>query len=503
VHTRAYWKGEVEVDGEVRQVRRADAGRDAGGPQGQVDLASVLRDLLPQGADAGALTAFRSWDADSQRRALDLALSGNAKGYRKFYCPATDCDGEPHDPWSWRHARADQHPPKATEDWFVWLMQGGRGSGKTRAGAEYVHRATAICGRIALVGPTGADLRDIMVEGESGLLATAAPGQMPHWEPSKRRLTWPNGTLATTYSGEEPDRLRGPQHHLAWIDEPAHMPFIETVWSNLLLGLRLGRFPRICATTTPTPIPWMRAVATDPLTRRVRVSTYANLANLAEPFKRTVLARYEGTRLGRQELHGEILEDVEGALWTWGLIEPHRVDAPPELDRIVVGIDPAGTARKRSDETGIVVAGIAHGELYILADGSGRMSPNRWATAALNLYDHWTADALVPEKNYGGDMVIQLLRSVDGMARIVPVHSRRGKQLRAEPVVSLYEQGKVHHVGSFPDLEDQMTTWVPGEGDSPDRVDALVHACTHLARAHAPALMASPAHLRVIQGGNR
>jgi phage terminase large subunit-like protein len=225
----------------------------------------------------------------------------------------------------------------------------------------------------------------------------------------------------------------------------------------------------------------------------VQASTYANLANLAPTFARTVLDRYEGTRLGRQELHGEILEDVEGALWTWDMIEGSRIEAPPaHFDRIVVGIDPAGTSTKKSDETGIVVVGMLDREYYVLADGSGTMAPMVWARAAMNLHDHWKADALVPEKNYGGEMVTATLRNVDSFPAIKPVNSRRGKAIRAEPVVALYEQGKVHHVGIFPDLETQLTEWVPGSKDSPDRLDALVHAITFLAKGGGSVSIASP-----------
>ena len=491
---------------DLRKVRRGHGARRAGDPDGAAySLAHQLRDLLPPGADLGFLTEYENWDEESQRKALDLARTARQSSYRPFYCTRDECAGDPHGDWTWNHARHDQHPPKASEDWFVWLLLGGRGGGKTRTGAEYTNRMAARVPRIAIIAPTGPDARDIMVEGESGLQATAAPGRMPHWEPSKRRLTWPadknsGECIGTTFSAEEPDRLRGPQHHFAWIDEPAHMPLIADVWSNLLLGMRLGRYPRICATTTPTPIPWMKSLVKDDLTRTTRFSTYANLANLAEPFKRTVLARYEGTRIGRQELHGEILEDVEGALWGWAMIEEHRLEQTPDFDRVVVGLDPAGTARTKSDETGIVACARMGEHYYVLADGSGRMSPNRWATTALNLHDHWAADAIVPEKNYGGDMVKNTLRSIDSTARIVPVTSRRGKALRAEPVVSLYEQGRVHHVGYFPELEDQMTSWVPGEGDSPDRVDALVHAITNLNRGGGQVQVANPANLRLVAG---
>ena len=444
---------------------------------------------------------YKQWSPAAQQAALERVNEIRGSTYRRFYCKKPDCDGLPHDDWLWNHARADQHPPKG--DWLTWLIKGGRGSGKTRSGAEFTRRMTEISPRIALVAPTGPDGRDIMVEGESGILATSPPGARPEWEPSKKRLTWPNGAQGQVFSAEEPDRLRGPQHHFAWVEEPAHMALIVDVWSNLLLGLRLGRQPRICATTTPRPTPWMKNLIADPSTVISQVATYANLGNLSPVFAAQVLAKYEGTRLGRQEIHGEILEDVEGALWNFDLIEPFRVEVAPQMERIVVGIDPAGSASAKSDETGIVVVGaITEGNnqhFYVLADGSGRMSPTAWATAAIHLHDHFDADAIVPERNYGGEMVTTTLRTVDSVARIIPVNSRRGKALRAEPILSLYEQGRVHHVGTFGDLEDQMVSWVPGVGDSPDRVDALVHAITNLSRGGGASSMASPTSLRYLR----
>lgn len=454
----------------------------------------------PSADDSDSLPDFHSWTPDAQARALD-ALRTRAEhldAYRPFYCGTPGCAGTPHGDWNWPHARAEQTPPPLAEDWFCFLMLGGRGSGKTRAGAEYTHRMTKIAPHLALVGPTGPDIREYMVEGVSGILPTAAPGNRPEWEPSKHKLTWPNGAIGHTYSAEEPDRLRGPQHHFAWIDEPAHMPLITSVWDNMLFGLRLGKYPRVIATTTPLPIGWLKALIADPLTTTRRFSTYANIANLAPTFARTILNKYEGTRLGRQELHAEILTDVEGALWSWDLIDNHRVEHAPELVRIVVGIDPAGSANRKADETGIIVAGIDDEEhLYVLADGSGRYTPGRWAHTAMALAEHWAADALVPEKNYGGDMVTHTLKSQGADLRIKPVTSRRGKIIRAEPIVSLYEQGKVHHVGVFEHLEDQLTGWVP-PAQSPDRLDALVHAATELVKPSRPVQISSPTKLRLV-----
>ena len=437
---------------------------------------------------------FRRWTPAAQEKALAAIRSLEESRWRPFYCLRADCDGHPHGEWAWNHARADQRPPPG--DWLTWLIRGGRGSGKTRTGAEWTHRRSKVSPRIALVAPTGPDGRAIMVEGESGILATSAPGARPQWEPSKKELTWPNGAKGFLYTGEEPDRLRGPQHYDTWIDEPAHMPLIEDVWSMLLFGLRLvnGHGNRICATTTPKPTKWMKELIADPTTVSVVASTYANIDNLAPTFAAQVLKRYEGTRMGRQEIHGEVLADVDGALWGWEMIEEHRVKTAPELARVEVGIDPAGTSGKRSDETGIVVAGAAGGEFYVLEDASGTYSPETWARKSVAAYDRHSADAIVPETNYGGEMVVSTLKAVDESPRIRPVNSRRGKVLRADPIVALYEQGKVHHVGLHSDLEDQMITWVPGT-TSPDRVDALVHVLTSLAKTVAPAAIATPLSL--------
>jgi len=378
-------------------------------------------------------------------------------------------------------------------------VSGGRGSGKTRTGSETTHRITKHVGRLILIAPTGPDLRETMVEGVSGILATAPPNARPVWEPSKKKLTWPNGAIAQGFSAEEPDRLRGPQSGFVWADEPAHYPDPQEVWDNMLFGLRLGKNPKVVATTTPKPTRWMKALLKDPMTVIHRVSTYANLGNLAETYKRTVLERYEGTRLGQQELHGELLEDVEGALWQWEMIR--WIDEAPALQRIVVAVDPAGTANKKSDETGIVVIGIGFDKkLYVLADLTGKFTPGRWADVAVSAYEDFSADAIVAEKNYGGDMVQHTLEKADryrqaGSPRVIMVNSRRGKALRAEPIVALYEKEKVLHVGQRGDLlklEEEQTSWIPGEGDSPNRVDAMVHGATELAKNVMPAQISDP-----------
>lgn len=441
--------------------------------------------------------AWRSWTPQAQAKALDMMKARSVDSWRPFYCPKAGCNGKPHDAWEWNHARQDQHPPSDT-DWVTWLLMSGRGSGKTRTGSEFTHRMTEHTGRMAIVGATGPDARDIMIEGESGLMTIAPPGKMPNFEPSKRRLTWPNGCRATIFSAEEPDRLRGPEHGYAWVDEPAHFALIQEVWDNLMFGLRIGKRPRVVCTSTPKPRPWVKELVKDPSTRVAKASTYDNLDNLAPAFAERILRKYQGTRLGRQELYGEILEDVEGALWTWEMIEPDRVPiAPSHLQRVVIAVDPAGGAKKSNDETGIIAIGISDGHLYVLADRSGRMSPYGWAMAVDAVYEEFGADAVVAETNYGGEMVTSNLKSAGVAKRVLGVTSRRGKAIRAEPIVGIYEQHKVHHVGTFPELEEELTSWQPYEDkDSPNRLDALVHGATNLVGRSQSATVASPTQLR-------
>lgn len=451
---------------------------------------------------------FLRWSPATQEKVRALLQDATDTPWAPFYCTKEGCDGSPHDTFVAPHARPDQRPPAG--DWLTWLLMGGRGAGKTRTGSEWTHKAVRKYPRGALIAPTGADARDIMLEGESGLLTVAHPEFRPTYEPSKRRVTWPNGAICTVFSAEEPDRLRGPNHYFAWADEPAHWPQAQMVWDNLLFGLRLGRRPRIVATTTPRPTPWMKALLADPQTVLSRASTYDNINNLSPAFRQAVLDRYEGTRLGRQEIHAEVLEDVEGALWSWDLIERARVLAAPVLARIVVGVDPAGSKKKQADETGIVVVGADEaGDLYVLDDRSGHYSPHGWASMVNAVYEEYSADAIVAEKNFGGEMVEHTLRTSGYTdARILVRQTRRSKALRAEPLVGRYEKddGHVHHVGALPDLETQMTEWRPYEdSDSPDRVDALVYSATELLRGSTPAAVASPTslreRLRVIPGG--
>lgn len=381
-------------------------------------------------------------------------------------------------------ARDNQLEPPGT--WNTWLLLGGRGFGKTRTAAEWV-RSLAERGtdrRIALLGRTSSDVRDVMVEGESGILNISPPWFRPIYEPSKRRLTWPNGVVATTFSADEPDMLRGPQFHAAWCDELATFKNVAA-WDNLRFGLRLGRRPRVVVSTTPRPTDEIRALVKDPTTHVTTGSTYENKANLAPDFLKRILSKYEGTRLGDQEIWAKVLEDTEGALWSQAILDQHRVTkAPDELRRIVVAIDPAVSSKATSDETGIITVGVDwEGHAFVLDDDSGMYKPDAWALKAVERYNARDADMIVAEVNNGGDLVEVNLRAVVG-GRNVPfkaVHASRGKAVRAEPVSALYEQGKVHHVGRFAQLESQMTTFVPGVSvKSPDRMDGLVWALTEL-----------------------
>ena len=388
--------------------------------------------------------------------------------------------------YEWRYrARDAQLPPPG--DWRVWLLLAGRGFGKTRTGAELVRSrmAARTARRIALVAPTAADARAVMVEGESGLLAIAPPGDRPLYEPSKRQLTWPNGAIATTYSADEPERLRGPQHDFAWCDELAAWRYPEA-WDMLMFGLRLGNDPRAVVTTTPRPTRLIRALLADPKVVATRGKTAENRANLAPAFLDQIVRRYEGTRLGRQELDAELLDDMPGALWRRGLIEAARASAPPQLSRVVVAIDPAATSGAQADETGIIVAGRdASGNGYVLADASGRYAPAEWAGVAVAAYRAHRADRIVAEVNNGGEMVEATLRMIEPGVPFGAVRASRGKVARAEPVAALYERGRVRHLGAFPQLEDQMCAFTgdfdrAAAGYSPDRVDALVWALTDL-----------------------
>ncbi|MEP9348721.1 terminase family protein [Xanthobacter sp. KR7-225] len=396
-------------------------------------------------------------------------------------------------------------PPAATAagtHWHTWLLMGGRGAGKTRAGAEWV-RALALgrppfteapVTRIALVAESLADLREVMVEGVSGLLAVHPLGERPSWEPSRRRLEWPNGAVAQGFSADDPESLRGPQFGAAWLDELAKWKRAEAAFDMLQFGLRLGERPRQMVTTTPRPTALLRRLLADPRSAVTRAATRANAFHLAPSFLAEVIARYGGTRLGRQELEGEIVAERPDALWTRAAIEAARERAAPPLARVVVAVDPPASARAGADACGLVAAGIdAAGLVHVLADESAAgLRPAQWAARAVALFRRLQADQVVVEVNQGGDMVRAVLAEVDPNVPVAEVRATRGKYLRAEPVAALYEQGRVRHAGGFPALEDEMCDFGTdglSSGRSPDRLDALVWAVTALSlgpRAPAP-----------------
>lgn len=406
------------------------------------------------------------------------------------------------DDWS-SHARPEQLPP-AGDSWSIWLYLGGRGTGKTRSGVEYILSQKDTHGRIALVAPTASDARDVLCEGPSGIMSCCPDWDRPVYEPSKRRITWKNGAVASIFSAEEPDRLRGPQHELCLCDELAAWANVQHTWDMMMFGLRMGRRPRVCVTTTPRPTKIIRDLVgregKDVVITRGR--TADNAANLAPQFLTTIVNRYAGTRLGRQELDAEVLTDIEGALWNLDLIESCRVEHAPALRRIVIGVDPAASTGENSDETGIVVAGLGtDGHAYVLEDLTGRYSPIMWANRVVAAYKRHRADRVVAESNMGGQMVEATLRSVDRNIAFTPVHATKAKVVRAEPISALYEKGMVHHVGSnFVALEDQMVTYEPGSTDSPDHLDAAIWCLTALMIGHdtpinytMPAIVRSPA----------
>ncbi len=401
-----------------------------------------------------------------------------------------DCEQLLHDWDFW--CRPAQRPPIG--DWHCWLVMAGRGYGKTRMGAEWVRShvegsspliaVKGAPGRIALIAQTSGDGRIVMVEGDSGLLAISPPDQRPKYEPSLKRLTWPNGNIAHLYSADEPDQMRGPQHGLAWADELAKWRHAEAAWSNLMFGLRMGLRPQVVVTTTPRPMRLLKRLLEDKTTIVTRGSSFDNRAHLAPSFMTEMIRLYEGTRLGRQELHGVFLDDIPGALWQRDQIEKLQVTEAPNLRRIVVAVDPPVTSGKNASRCGIIVAGRGeNNQLFILADESRQgLSPHGWASAAVAAYNKFGADRLVAEINNGGELVEALIRQVDERISYRAVRASRGKITRAEPVAALYERGLVHHVGSFPELEDEMTSYSGEPGDaSPDRMDALVWAITDLA----------------------
>lgn len=428
------------------------------------------------------------------------------------------------------YARPEQLTPPG--DWFTWLYLAGRGAGKTRTGAEWLlEQKRNGARRLALIAATASDARDVMVEGESGILACSPPWDTPRYEPSKRRLTWSDGTLAHLYSAEEPQRLRGPQHHAIWADEQAAWKYQETL-DQALFGLRLGDNPRLMVTTTPKPTKWIRDMLVDKRCHVTRGTTLDNMANLPAVWVEQLLERYEGTRLGRQEIYAELLEEIEGAIVSAAMIDDARVvyddkgrrrvvQRPadlgrqgPELEafllewkpgepapsqahaallegvrlvtiaRVVVAIDPPGSSTSTSAEAGIVAVGLGDDDgLYLLDDASCRASPQQWASTGLALAAQHGADCIVGETNYGGEMVEATLRGIDPDVRFVAVTASRGKHIRFEPLGNRYEQRRVHHVGTFAELERQVCGFTRHGyegGESPDRADAMVWACKEL-----------------------
>jgi phage terminase large subunit-like protein len=402
--------------------------------------------------------------------------------------------------YTWRFwAREAQLEPTG-KDWLTWFINAGRGFGKTRAGVEWVREQVKKGHkRIAAVAATNSDIERVMVKGDSGLLSVCYKGDkthkgvhmgFPEWSPTKRSLTWENGAKVEFYSAEEPERLRGPQFSAAWCDELAAWNKDEDTWDMLQFCLRLGKKPRVLITTTPKPTKLVRKILKNPTTVVTTGSTFDNADNLADTYLEAVKSQYEGTRLGRQELYAEVMEEAEGALWTTEMIDNAQVDREnlPELLRVVVSIDPAMTSNKESDMTGIVVAGIdVNGHSYVLGDYTAKLSPQGWASKAVDLYNRWEADRIVAEGNQGGDLVRSTLHGEDETVPVKIVKASRGKYARAEPISALYERGLVHHVrnpedgANLNELETQMTTWEPlGSIGSPDRLDALVWVLTEL-----------------------
>lgn len=394
------------------------------------------------------------------------------------------------------YARAAQRPPDG--DWDTWIIMAGRGFGKTRPGAEQVIEWAKSLGQdyggghVALIATNPLDARAVMIEGESGILPCSPPWFRPLYEPSKKQLRWDNGVIAHIYSAEEPDQLRGPQHHKLWGDEPCKWKYPQETWDMAQFGLRLGMDPQSLLTTTPRPIKMLIDLLADPRTRVTHGHTLENQANLSPKFLRTIMRKYAGTRLGKQELEAKLLTDTPGALWKQDLIDATRVRAIPEMSLIVVAVDPQANdpeqLRKNPElleetaETGIVVSGRGmDGHYYVLADESGHYTPKEWGQKAVELYDTWKAEKIIGEINNGGAMVEFTIRvAARALGQEVfykSVTASRGKRTRAEPVAALYEQHRAHHVGAFSDLESQMITWVPGL-KSPDRMDAMVWGAT-------------------------
>lgn len=437
------------------------------------------------------IRASKDWPPELKEKALEAIRAKKSLKKRWWYCDrGRTCDGKPHEGYDYKHARGTQWPP-VSNDWLSWFIMSGRGFGKTRTGAEWVRYITKYTGRIGMIGRRGTDVRLTMVEGESGLQFVCENAGIPYtWRPSTREFIFEDtGARVYGFSAEEPDSLRGPQFGAAWWDEPAHADDPTEVWDNLMFGLRLPGLPggaKVLLTGTPIPTPFVKARIEDKYNVLTTGSTYENLDNLDPTMARTILEKYEGTHKGEQELYGKILVEVDGSLWTKDML--HYADSVEgdweTMDRIVVSVDPAGATNKKSDETGIVVCGVRGRTGYLLADFTGKYTPEAWAAKAVNAYKQFGADAIVAENNFGGQMVKanidHHLEHSGEIARVIVTNASRSKELRAEPIVGLYEQERIFHVKGLVKVEDEMLGWVPGRGRSPNRVDALVHGFTEL-----------------------
>jgi phage terminase large subunit-like protein len=474
---------------------------------------------LLEPASADLLSRMTQLPKVQQEEVMRRYRAKTSKERQIWYCQrGRSCDGDPHEGAPYQHARADQWPPPGV-DWDVWFFMAGRGAGKTKAGGNWVRQMSKVAPRIALIGRRGKDVRQTMVEGPAGLIrACELAGESYDWKPALMQFTFENGALALGYSAEEPESLRGPEHAAGWLDEPCHMALIEEVWSNYGLGLRAMGVPggaKTLLTSSPLPIKWTKdriaekgQVLTDdlgeplvdeegeiqraPRTVLVSVPTSINLKNLDPGYKRRVINPLRGTRKGKQELDAALLEDVEGALWeaAWHKRKKYKRE---QYDRVVIAVDPAGTNKKTSDLTGIVVCarvGVGEEARYVvLADYSGHYTPAGWATKTVELYNKFQADAVVIER-YGGDSAETILRKTKDpetgknfRGKISPVNAVAGKKLRAEPIAALYEQGMVDHLegANLAELEDEQLTWVPdATKESPNRIDACVHGIADL-----------------------
>ncbi|WP_417580429.1 DNA-packaging protein [Pelagibacterium sp.] len=389
----------------------------------------------------------------------------------------------------WAHQM--QRPPEG--DWTTWLMLGGRGAGKTRAGAEWVRELVSGArpvSPIALVGETMAEARAIMVDGVSGIISVHPNAERPRFDAGRGILAWPNGAEAWLLPANDPERFRGPQFAAAWCDEVAKWPKAEAAWDMLQFGLRIGARPRQMVTTTPKPTRLLKRLLADPNTVVTRMTTRANKDNLAPAFLEAIVARYNETVLGRQELDGEMVEELPGALWSRSQIETGRIDKVPGLTRIVVAVDPPVTGGKNSDACGIIVAGRCGDDAVVLADRTVQgVTPVGWARVAITAFHEFNADTILAEVNQGGDLVKNLMHQVDASVPVLEARANRGKWVRAEPVAALYAQGRVKHAGMFAELEDELCAFGPdglAEGHSPDRLDALVWAVTELLLRNGP-----------------